>query len=528
MGSSRRLAALLAALALGTAATARAQEHGAARVVVVVPWLVGPDTPSDAEDAILGLRGALEDDALAGEAAARALEAGGSRTSRVPDDATLDAWRALSRQAVRAIAQGEHAEGQAALARADQLVSGSLSAVARDEGRARTLLDTCMFGVRALAETRDPHARAAALACRRMLPTLAPTPHLHPPEVLEMLSEAERTLAAAPAAPLTITSDVGGCEVRLDGIVVGTTPLTLASVPPGTYELVVERPGEPHGRVHALSLDDQPRALAVDTAFEGALRTEGPLRLVYATLDEALAQRGDHALAIARMLGADELWLVAAGEADLVEHLDAHTGAPIAVDRTASDRTYAGARLSPPRRTEAEQALGGTLLALGGAAWITSLALLAPAQSYGTLATQPLPTDVDYLDRRARWEGWETPILVLGAIGPALAAASLPFLVEHEDEVPWWSWTLGAAGVVALGVGVGLAASAPTCGHERPTEECVAGTAQLDAGVATLAAGLTLVTLPLTHVLRGAIDAPVRLDASASTSGALARVTLAL
>ncbi len=278
--------------------------------------------------------------------------------------------------------------------------------------------------------------------------------------------------------------------------------------------------------MHTITLDDAPHAIAVDTSLERALRTDGPLRLSYATIDDALAARVAHALAIARALGAEELWLVAAGEADLVERLDVRTGAPIAIDGTARDRAFAGAELAPPRRSVIEQVLGGNLLALGGVSLVTSLALLAPAQSYGTLATQPLPTDVDYLDRRTRWQGWEAPVLALGTLGGVLAAASLPLLLEHEDEVPWWSWGLGAAGVALAGVGIGLSASAPTCGNERPTPACVGGTAQLDAGVTTLSAGLALVLVPLTHVVRGAIDAPVHLDASASATGAAGAITV--
>lgn len=508
---------------------AAAQEEPGPRVVVV-PWLVGADAPSDTDAALRRLGDQVPEGALTGALLASTFENRGSRAAHLPDDATLDAWRTLSRQAVRAIAQGEYDEGEAALARAEQLVSGSLSTLARDDERARTLLDTCLYGVRALAETHEPHAQARATACRRMLPTVAPTPHLHPPEVLAMLDRAERALAAEPAATLTITSDVDGCAVRLDGIAIGETPLVADALPPGTYEIVVEPPGAASSaaRVHTVTLDETPLAISVDTTLERALRTDGSLRLVYDTIDDAIAERVAHGLALASTLGASELWLVAAGDADLVERIDVATGVPIALDRTASDRAYAGAGLAPPRRSELELAMGGTMLALGSAAWITSLALVAPAQGYGALATQPFPTDVDYLDRRNRWESWEAPMLALGTIGPALAAASLPLLVEHEDEVPWWSWALGAVGVVTLGTGLGLAASAPTCGHERPSAECVEGTARLDAGIATLSAGLSLVTLPLTHLVRSAIDAPVRVDASASTTGLGAAVTLAL
>lgn len=73
------------------------------------------------------------------------------------------------------------------------------------------------------------------------------------------------------AAVLQVTADVLGAEVRVDGRVVGVTPIDLVEVPPGTVEVVLFKPGY---REHRQSLPvvagkDYPLAIALEALYEG-------------------------------------------------------------------------------------------------------------------------------------------------------------------------------------------------------------------------------------------------------------------
>lgn len=73
------------------------------------------------------------------------------------------------------------------------------------------------------------------------------------------------------SAVLEITADVLGAELRVDGRVVGETPIEPVEVPPGTVELVLAKPGY---REHRQSLTvvagkDYPLALTLEALPEG-------------------------------------------------------------------------------------------------------------------------------------------------------------------------------------------------------------------------------------------------------------------
>ena len=162
-------------------------------------------------DATAGALASAELTALALDDARERFEAHGSSEPASLSEAELDEWLSLSRLAVRHLAHADHAAAIATLRQADALSGRALVELSRQEPRARQVLDTCLYGVRAAIETHDSHAAAQAMECRRLVPRLAPSPYNHTPEVLELLASVDRELAAR-AVTLQIESAPSRCQ----------------------------------------------------------------------------------------------------------------------------------------------------------------------------------------------------------------------------------------------------------------------------------------------------------------------------
>jgi hypothetical protein len=64
--------------------------------------------------------------------------------------------------------------------------------------------------------------------------------------------------------------------------------------------------------------------------------------------------------------------------------------------------------------------------------------------------------------------------------------------------VPWWGWTVGAAGVGLLTWGVVEMATADRCARDLTvTSACVSGQESIDRGVLLLSLGVPLAFLPV-------------------------------
>jgi hypothetical protein len=563
------LAYLFFCLSLGVPAGASAQP----RTVLVLPWSL-----ADADAATLAARaesvaGAISTGDLSAISIADArtrFEEHGSAEPPTMSDSDLDHWLALSRLAVRHLAHADYAAAAATLREAQALSEPAAAELNREESRARQVLDTCLYDVRGLVETEDPRAEARALECRRLVPRIAPSPYQHTPEVVELMTRIDRRLAAAPPGSLRLESVPTGCRVRLNGILLGETPFISEDLATGEYRAQIECGAEGEapthrGRIHRIRLSEGASTVRIDVRFDSSVRTDTALRLVYASQAEADGHRLEDAVTAASTIGAGEVWLVSpdATDADVIRidrvrvsdsvvlasvrtHASSELpGAVAAVSRGASeDRTGAtpapmavwGAREGSdggsdssalPQAASAGRAdweiwMGIGLGAVGIGGYVTSFVLVSNAQGYGHLATQPLITDPDYLSRRDQWTSRELPALAVGWAGGLLVTAALPFVMSDEAGTPWWSWVIGGVGLAAVGAGVAIALTAPTCGINRPTDACVAGTALADDGSAIASLGAPLLAVPFVYLIRDAIGghAPVIPSASVSTTGA--------
>jgi hypothetical protein len=283
--------------------------------VVVVPWTAGgtdPTTMRSTADAVtLAIPESVGSVVSIGETRMR-FEAQGSSDAPTVTSAELEQWTAFSRQAVRDLANEDYAAAREALRHAQEISDRAAAEMTREEARARQVLDTCLYGVRAYIEQQDPHAEEQLMGCRRLVPRIAPSPNIHTPEVVELLTRVDRRLSEAHRGPLTVESQPSACTVRLNGIALGTTPFTSEQLAPGEYRIQVECGDSGHGRLHRVTVPDAtgPVTLRVDARFDGVVHSDGVLRLAYADAADAQAHRIVDARRIGQALGVTEVWLV--------------------------------------------------------------------------------------------------------------------------------------------------------------------------------------------------------------------------
>lgn len=542
--------------------------------ILVLPWSLEGADPATLAARAEGVTGAISsrDGAPIAVADARTrFEDAGSAEPPSITDSDLDHWLALSRQAVRQLANADYAAAATTLLEAQALSEPAAAELNRQDTRARQVLDTCLFDVRRLIETSDPRASERALACRRASPRVSPSPFIHTPETVELLERVDHRLAAAPPGTLRLESDPEGCSVRFNGIPVGTTPFVSEDLATGDYRAQIEcgeTASAQRGRIHRIRLGEGASTVQIDVRFDAAVHTDTALRLAYASDADAEAHRLADAIVAAGIVGASEVWMVAVepddglGDAVRIDRVRVASGEVLASVRTRTARMpYAIAALvagrsedqlgqsavSMPRWGERAGApsdhaaspvahagradweigvgLGLGALAIGG--YVTSFVLLQTETGYGHLATQPLPTDLDYLSRREQWTSWELPVMALGWAGGALGIAALPFLMSDEDGTPWWSWVIGGAGLGVIAAGVAVAVTSTGCGIERPTDACVGGTAMANAGSTIASLGAPLLAVPFVYLLReaaGGTSPPVSVGASVSPQAALVSV----
>ena len=311
-------------LLLVHAVVARAQTR-----VVVIAWTVAGDSePLAAVSRADAIRASLRSPftAMATDEAREHFAQLGSTEPRPISDQDIDHLLALSREAVRQLAHQDYVAARASLEEAQILSEGAIEEINRDQQRARHVLDTCLFGVRAFVETEDPGAEAAALECRRLVPATTPSPHIHTPEVVDVLARVDSRLTAEHAGTLTIDSDPSDCTIRANGVVLGRSPLTSPQLPAGEYRIQAECEGLGAGRVHTIVLGAHSASVQIDARFDAAVRTQEGLRLEYPSAAAADSSRAHDALELARTVGADEAWLVGAR---MVERFRAGSSSPI-------------------------------------------------------------------------------------------------------------------------------------------------------------------------------------------------------
>lgn len=542
--------ALLFGTWLSWTTSAEAQPFGK---VVVVPY-GSPDpraalAAADALEAELGRRRS----AVVSMHDARDRFTAQSRSPLTASKSDLDVLAAQANEAIQHVAFGRTAAAQRSVQEVILRAERTLESLNRETARARQILDACLALVRgALHDKKRDDALEQAMRCRRLVPDLAPSEQAHPANVVGVLAEADDLLRRMRTGKLSVTSQPDtSCSVYLNGRHLGTTPFVLDRAASGEYRVQVECASTPAGRVHAVQLGDQPAQLLVDTQFDAAVISDPRLALQYGSEQELRALSVSHAVQLGREVLAEDVVLVrvvgeraeltrvrvqqgrvaaraqavyragfdAAGLSDVVAALlegrsaDPMTSdvAPVAapttpdiVRPTADVETHDAlpaettrpTKRTPPGRWQRPVAY--VLAGVSAGLWTAGLILDLKAQSLkddlvGSADTQTVGSSQRF-DRfsSARW---------MGVAAAPLGIASAALWISPRQDVPWWSYMLGAAGVASASYGVYELATAGQCSL-KGNGQCLRDKDTHARGALLLSAAAPLLSVPVVHLLK--------------------------
>lgn len=566
-GVSRGVLVGALALGWGWGAPAAAQPAQTPTLLVGSGSLEAPVSASVAS----GLRDQLRahgSDVMTPDALRTAVE---ERLSREPvpvgsDEVSelADAVRELealvaTRQRETALRQAEHVR---------TLSEGTVDALAERRELARTLMSGCLADAWLhLQMDEGDAARDRLHACREMHPDVEVDTRTTPPRVSHLLQEIDAELASRPRHTVRLDTAVAGCDVLLNGRHFGTTPQPLPDVPIGRYQVELACPGLAHRRVHTLVVADEDRSIVLDPSFDDALRSDTEVRLVYPTV---AAERAGHVAYVQQLAvavsAAEAVVVTPDGPATRADRVSAASGviASVLIDDTSDlgaaaaaliegrsiDLTRGGPRpyvawsaegsvdashITEPTTPSASHddgaMIAGVVVGSAGtlslaAGWITfgywlgfvgSRAGLDPALSRAYVLGREI--------EQTEWAG-----VPLGIGGAALIAGSIPLWLPDDGirdvgAIPWWSWTIGVAGLIAVGVGAAEAAlnSQTVAGPNFATCYCVSSQSMVYLASMLWETGGAALALPITHLVRVAIGpgAPSVRASVASTGASL-------
>lgn len=393
-------------------------------------------------------------------------------------------------------------------------VERSLASTLADGPSARHFGDICLFLVRAELHRGDAAAaHARARECLRLVPDLAPSEDLHPPDVRAVLDDVRRgphgKLRVEPVPP-----QGAPCRVRLQGRLALSLPGEV-TLQPGRYVVRIEcRPSEWQHEVEVRSGETTRLSLAPD--LEAGLHARPLLTL-------AKVQPADLA-ALFEWLLIEDLWAVEeaerfvvltrySGRGGRVETRGSRTLArePASdffsrLERAVAELSCAGAPCGKvSARSESTKGFGYAGAVAGGLAmgvsWFSYARYQAYDEEYATQTTRG-PDFQDALDAR---KTWRTTSLATSIAGSVLFSAAAPFWLPERKQTPWWAWTAGAVGVAAIGTGAvllatddggeSLACPPDYAACERPRWSVPLPPLLMSQGVA-------LLSLPATYMLR--------------------------
>jgi len=440
----------------------------------------------------------------------------------------LERWFSHQEKARRYLTLSNYTRAAVSLQAVQDISKEAIEALNREAGRARKVLDTCLYLVRSLWETgQTERAEEQARACRQLVPSIEPTLGLHTPDVRGVLQRVDAARRKEAAVRLQVESPTSGCLVRLNGLHLGETQFSMGELVPGEYRVQVECEENRPGRVHHVNLE-RDETVYIDPTLDAALGLEPEAHLAYVS-DEVMARHtDDHGRWLARMLGVQTVLLVEpervvrvdrdagfVGALEAQDDEDARMAAvtllayEVAEPGTASRR---GAALRDDGRTR--RVFGGVQAAVGVAGLVTGAGLYAWRVKLGNRFQATEPGTPEFTEARDAWEDARLGVLVAAPLGSVLASSGFAFAYRPRASVPWWAWTAGGIGAGLLGFGIASMAIADRCPADVvTTPACVPGQQDMDRGVLLLSMGVPMVFMPAWSLGR-------RRDVQVSANGA--------
>lgn len=533
----RTLLAILVIFNLA-AATALAQE----RWVFVPAAISGSEPPSSLATTF---EAAFAQPVLANRGAAVEVETRHSSEAAVLGDQEMKRLLTIVGKGTSLIAIGRRKEGDEALKQLDSLSGPVRDLLQRDPARAQRLFNACVeTGRLMLADEQPDEAHKQLVGCVRVFPGF--TLRRPAPALRAAFVKASSQVEAEPHGQLDVRGGAG-CAVRINGALLGRSPLHVPAVRVGSARIQLECERNTPGRIHGLGIQLGDNYIDIDPQFERALRTkDSALSLVYP--DEATRERQmmQDAEQLGDIVGAHVVLLVPRTVPDQPqgairvitvrphtelgtldpEHLEPAaiqtltanltptvpppapesapppnllpTTDPSPISTTTTTRAL---RDDGPRHSSVLPAItGGVFVALGlggiATAWVF----------YGQRAVTRAHTSqlhsLTYAER-AEFRSAGTTALWFGLAGSLFLAAGEYPLLPAERTVPTTGWILGGAGALLAASGLVFAVKDNHC--SRPSlgsHECSGFTADATFGPLLLLHAIPLLSVPLNYALR--------------------------
>ena len=501
------------------------------------------------------------------DSAAKRFEVAGSSPAPVMTDADIRQWLEHSNAVLESLVQGNPTGAHKRLRETELLSLATVAALNRDSRLAQKVFDTCLLGVRALLEVQSSvQAEAMAKECRQLAVTGEPTPYMHPPPVVEMLGrlDAER---AERAAVLQVRSEPPACAVRVNGTMLGETPLEVPHLLPGRYAVQVECDADRRGRAHYANVGAGTVEVFVDTRFDGAVVTRPTLALRYTDTNEADHHRNEDAAELARVVPATGIVLMSTPDTATIElellRGPAHDKAAFArikgsptgptrgdislVARTLIDGKCVDLTTIPPvvlpcgteplssgdgwpatRMPRGKFISGLTLTAIGAASLLTGYVLLGPQARASEDWVHALDAGQGGASLQQKWIYLGVGLVATSSAGAAALVTAMPLALPKKVKTPWWAWLSGGLGVgaAAFSVAYGVTAESEpgtSCNSlitdPDDARTCVRRSEQITAAVLAGATAAPLLTIPLVYLLRPT-DSKLAPQVEVSRSGA--------
>jgi hypothetical protein len=438
---------------------------------------------------------------------------------------------------------------------------------------AQKLFDACMLQAHLLMrERRSPEADQQLATCARDYqldaPARANSVAVHgPPELQAAFDKTRAKLTTEASGRLTVESSPKGCNVFINGLAAGETPLRASQVRGENARVQLVCRNKP-GRIHRVTVGrgEQPvQPVQIDVRFDAALSTQDALQLRYADASDRDAHMESDGRTLLRALGVDRVALLvghqqgqawqfeltildgnrpgahnlgtigfseAAGyEPERLRELTALLPEAGEHRESASSNETAPVALTPratatasvvnptPEQLDSPRLLPTVGLAIGAVGLIGvagSWALFAERRSFRLRNRDEVSVaDEAAYARRGTWT------VLAGGLGASLLTVSPYFWLPDAPGLRPVAWVVGGVGLAVAAVGVVTTLSDEHCGPERGgelREPCRSVRADALFGVELALTAVPFAALPLTLLLRDLLGTE-----SVSVSAALQR-----
>lgn len=527
------------------------------------PWLIIPELSSEDDGWVkptaTKVRSELQElrvDVWSLDIAATRFEAEGSAPAAEVTKGDIERWAERSTAALRSLAEGDYETAIEQLSRAQELSLAATEELNREREGSRRVLDTCLYMVRALLETgSESRAEGMIQECRKLVPRGDPSTLMHPPAVIEMLERVD-TSRSEQTGLIRVNSEPSGCSVRINGVVLGSTPFESQDLFPGRYRVQVEC-DQQRGRVHIADVIAGPTEMFVDLRFDGAIETDPLLYLRYPSSEEQQEHGVADAQKVIGTVPAGAVLLMSAPAPDLLE-LSLYRGVPLSISSvtripsgpggpsrgnialgvralvegrctdftgTVPSELRCGREAevveeiadgpAPPDRNSRRRAIAGwSLIGVGGASLVAGYVLMGPRSSVASSWVAGIDASgMSDPATQQKWTSMGTAIVATSSVGAASLVAAMPLVLPREPKVPWWAWLSGGLGVGALVTSAVIGSTVSDQGDPGTSctspsingvdaRICVRRAQRTDWAVLLGVTAAPLLTIPLTYLFR--------------------------